>query len=409
MFWFFLRFLLVEWVADLLWWWWADRRVRVLRGARWYRLGIAVFVVYQTVSFWIIIASRLKGFEIPFPAVPLAAVYLWHLLILPMWVIWMAMAGLGRGVRRLVRRIRAEVEQAALAADSAPAVVLEPVGPTRRQVLAACAVAVPPLLNAGAVVGALGTISSFRIRSITAPLAMLPAELDGLTIAHVSDVHVGRFTNGRLLDSVVEETNRLSPDLILFSGDLIDYSLEDLPEALRMLKRLEARHGLYVCEGNHDLFDDRAEFEGRVRDAGVKLLVNDGAELTVRGKAVQILGLQWGWPGLRYGLFLGENMNQLLRVRDPRAFPILVAHHPESFEYADAANIPLTLAGHTHGGQLMLTKNIGVGPWMFRYFSGLYRKPSGTALVVSNGVGNWFPLRINAPAEIIHLTLRCVP
>ena len=71
------------------------------------------------------------------------------------------------------------------------------------------------------------------------------------------------------------------------------------------------------------------------------------------------------------------------------------------------AGIPLTLSGHTHGGQLMLNERLGAGPVMFRYWSGLYRK-GASRLVVSNGVGNWFPLRTQAPAEIIHLTLRRV-
>jgi predicted MPP superfamily phosphohydrolase len=66
----------------------------------------------------------------------------------------------------------------------------------------------------------------------------------------------------------------------------------------------------------------------------------------------------------------------------------------------------LVLAGHTHGGQIMLTKNIGAGPMRFRYWTGRYYDPeSESNLIVSNGVGDWFPLRINAPAEIVHLTL----
>ncbi|MEZ0255819.1 MAG: metallophosphoesterase, partial [Chthoniobacter sp.] len=84
---------------------------------------------------------------------------------------------------------------------------------------------------------------------------------------------------------------------------------------------------------------------------------------------------------------------------------ILLAHHPHAFDFA--ADIPLTLSGHTHGGQLMLTKDFGFGPAMFRYWSGLYQK-ADRALVVSNGVGNWFPVRVQAPAEIVHLTLRSV-
>jgi hypothetical protein len=98
-------------------------------------------------------------------------------------------------------------------------------------------------------------------------------------------------------------------------------------------------------------------------------------------------------------------MLDLLPQRDPAAFGILIAHHPHAFDWAAEAGIPLTLCGHTHGGQLMLSPNFGVGPLLFRYWSGLYEKGS-SKLIVSNGVGNWFPLRINAPAEIVHITLR---
>ena len=96
-------------------------------------------------------------------------------------------------------------------------------------------------------------------------------------------------------------------------------------------------------------------------------------------------------------------------IRRSDAFQILLAHHPHAFDPAAAVGIPLTLAGHTHGGQIMLTDQLGAGPAMYRYWSGLYHKQAAhrdAALVVSNGVGNWFPLRINAPAEIVHITLR---
>jgi hypothetical protein len=99
-----------------------------------------------------------------------------------------------------------------------------------------------------------------------------------------------------------------------------------------------------------------------------------------------------------------QSVTQVLSRRDPGAFPILLAHHPHAFDPAIDAGIPLTLSGHTHGGQLMLNERLGAGPIMFRYWSGLYQH-GDSSLVVSNGAGNWFPLRINAPAEITHLTL----
>jgi predicted MPP superfamily phosphohydrolase len=244
------------------------------------------------------------------------------------------------------------------------------------------------------------------VRRFTIPLASLPRDLDGLTIAQVSDVHVGDFTHGRTLTDIVETTNRLKPDLVLITGDLINRRLSDLPAALAMVRRIDAKHGLYMCEGNHDLFEGREAFDAGVRAGGVPLLIDSSDVVRINGQPVQLLGLQWGPRRHGGDEAINASIDRLVPQMQPDAFPILLAHHPHAFDRAAEVGIPLTLAGHTHGGQLHLTPGIGFGPWMFRYWTGLYRKPGGSALVVSNGVGNWFPLRINAPAEIVHVTLR---
>jgi predicted MPP superfamily phosphohydrolase len=158
------------------------------------------------------------------------------------------------------------------------------------------------------------------------------------------------------------------------------------------------------------LFQDPAEFRRRIREAGLRLLVNESASLAIRGVPVQLLGLRWGAsdthphdPKSRGDQAIEGSMKELLPQRLADAFPILLAHHPHAFDFAQ--DIPLTLAGHTHGGQLMVAPNVGFGPMLYRYWSGLYQK-GDRALVVSNGTGNWFPLRTRAPAEIVHLTLR---
>jgi predicted MPP superfamily phosphohydrolase len=226
----------------------------------------------------------------------------------------------------------------------------------------------------------------------------------------VTDVHVGRFTDGPQLTHIVEATNKLRADFVLMTGDLINNSISDLPAALDAVKRMDARFGVYMCEGNHDLFDGRLAFEQGVTSAGVPLLVDDATTVRARGgHPVQLLGLRWGAPGLTRRSPGGDEalaitVPPLLARREPDAFPILLAHHPHAFDFAAQSDIPLTLAGHTHGGQLMLTRNLGFGR-VYRYWSGLYTK-GVSSLVVSNGVGNWFPLRVNAPAEIVHVTLR---
>src|SRR5262249_46388705 len=154
---------------------------------------------------------------------------------------------------------------------------------------------------------------------------------------------------------------------------------------------------------NHDLIEDGDEFVRRTK-ARIPLLVNESRVVPIRGQLVQLLGLNWN----RDDELIAKSVRELAGQIVPGAFPILLAHHPHAFDAAAAAGVPLTLSGHTHGGQLMLSETLGFGPLMYRYWSGLYRKPEhdGAALVVSNGVGNWFPVRIGAPAEIIELTLR---
>ena len=114
--------------------------------------------------------------------------------------------------------------------------------------------------------------------------------------------------------------------------------------------------------------------------------------ITIRGAPLQLLGLSWTRARENRDVAIATAVRELLNQRQPESFPILLAHHPHAFDTAAAASVPLTLSGHTHGGQLMLNEQCGFGPALFRYWSGLYRK-GASKLIVSNGVGNWFPLR----------------
>lgn len=244
-------------------------------------------------------------------------------------------------------------------------------------------------------------LGRFRINRLTVTIPNLPAALRGLTLVHLSDLHIGKLTRGKVLQKMVVAVNQLNPDLILATGDLINISLEDLPVALDLLGSLKSRHGLFLCEGNHDLIESRSGFETAAKASGLAFLFNEQAAVTIQGERVRILGLSWG-EAMKAP---SEIVHRLLAEGPAGAFTILLAHHPDAFDAAAEAGIPLTLAGHTHGGQLMLRPKIGFGPWLYRYWSGLYQRGE-SRLVVSNGAGNWFPLRINVPAEIIHLTLR---
>jgi predicted MPP superfamily phosphohydrolase len=384
--------------ADVLWWWQADRRVRRWRQALAWRLFLGLFMGGQMALVVWTIGGRAGGASWlgrP-PEFLSAAAYLWHLLILPASVALMAAGGFLVGAWRSGRGLVGWTAPAAADGESA----------NRRQFLGMMATATPMLLTGAGVAYSRTQVREFRIRPMSVALPGLPPELDGLRIALVADLHVGTFTSGKTVRRVVEETSRLDADLVLLPGDLINNALADLSDGLDAVCNMQSRHGAYLSVGNHDLIEDGAEFVRRTR-ARVPLLVNESRVLAIRGHRVQLLGLPWS----RDEVVIASSVRELAGQITPGAFPILLAHHPHAFDAAAAAGIPLTVSGHTHGGQLMLSEGFGFGPLMYRYWSGLYRKPedNGAAMVVSNGVGNWFPVRIGAPAEIIDLTLRSVP
>jgi predicted MPP superfamily phosphohydrolase len=204
---------------------------------------------------------------------------------------------------------------------------------------------------------------------------------------------------------MVRVVNELRADLVLLTGDLINDALADLDQGLELVRSMEARTGLYIIEGNHDLIENGTEFERRVRASGIPFLLDQSQVISVRGAPIQLFGLSWTRAHENRDRAIGDAVRQLLAQRQPEAFPILLAHHPHAFDAAAEGLIPLTLSGHTHGGQLMLNEQVGFGPALFHYWSGLYTRGE-SKLIVSNGVGNWFPLRTRAPAEIVHITLR---
>jgi predicted MPP superfamily phosphohydrolase len=391
-------------VLDLLWWFSADRLLRKAGFKGRVRILHSLFFGFQLASLLAVLASRRSELWDFLPKFVTTAVYLWHLLILPLLLPLLAVGALVALLCWVIAKIRTRGIHETAAAQSAGA------GMSRRAFLAATAAFTPQLFTVGLTAIALRQLEQFRVRRLSVAIRGLPAALDGLTITHVSDMHAGRFTRSAILREMINAVNDLRSELVLVTGDLINGALHELPEGIDAVRRLNARSGIYMIEGNHDLFQGREAFESRVKASGIPLLVNETAQLTVRGRPLQLLGLRWGGPSFRMRQgssddAIAASFEELMASRDPEAFPILLAHHPHAFDPAAAAQLPLTLSGHTHGGQLMLNAETGFGPLMFRYWSGHYTR-GDSHLIVSNGIGNWFPLRTRAPAEIIHLTLR---
>jgi len=395
-------------VADLLVWWVAWRTL-ASRPFPWKRAALLLhaFMLAMIISIGALMLGRTNNWNVDtsVPQFITVTVFIWHLIIVPLTFIGIIIAAIISAVGMIIRSIRNFRRKQ----NNPPTAAT---GPTRREFFARLCALTPPVVTVVLSLIAEQQLKGFRTRRMTVTLATLPPALDGLTIALVADPHVGRFTHGEILNHIAETTIALRADLVLFAGDLINDTLSWLDDGIAMLKKIPGP--LVMCEGNHDLFEDPGAFRSRVKASGLNLLVNEAVTLTLRGVPVQILGQEWGTdsrrPSGRDEPQLADSAARLLKLRDPAAFPILLAHHPHAWDYV--SGLPLTISGHTHGGQLMLNDHLGFGPMLFRYWSGLYTRKSAAnphedeVLIVSNGIGNWFPLRTRAPAEIIHLTLK---
>ena len=221
----------------------------------------------------------------------------------------------------------------------------------------------------------------------------LPAELDGFTVLHLSDFHLGkRSLNGRVLDRALARTEGRTPDLVAITGDLLSRPRgEDRLRAA--LRRLPSRHGTFAVLGNHDIPAAKAAL-------GSALLEDSSVSVRANGKLVQVAGCDpQGWKSRR-----PERLAD--RSADLR---ILLAHFPDVVERLAPGAFHLILAGHLHGGQICVPTPRGkvrLAHVRARHWEGLHSTPAG-ALHVSRGLGTTFvPFRFLARPEATRLVLR---
>jgi hypothetical protein len=234
-----------------------------------------------------------------------------------------------------------------------------------------------------------------ELNEVEVPLERLPPELDGFTILHLSDFHLGTVSlNGRALEQAVAWAERQTIDLVLFTGDLLS---RDRAEArLRnAVARLRGEHGVYAVLGNHDVESARSAL-------GEGLLEDSSVELEVARKRVQLVG---GDPRPDW------NRRQLERLADESAdLKILLFHYPDVTQWLAPDSYDLIVAGHLHGGQICLPTPHGklrLEHLHAPHWEGLHETPAGM-LHVSRGLGTSFvPFRLLARPEATKLILRC--
>ena len=249
--------------------------------------------------------------------------------------------------------------------------------------------------------GLAGALDLPGLRHTTLELPQLPPEWDGVTIAQISDVHAGPYMPAERMMRVAEMVTSLDPDLVVFTGDQMDRQPSDAERFVRGFTGISAPLGVYGILGNHDHYFDPRLSEHALIEAGITPLVNRNRLLRRAGAEIELIGLE----DLSAGP--GRAPDFSLLGRSPAAFRICLSHQPRTWHDAAAAGAHLMLAGHTHGGQIAITKrNLNVARFQSRYIAGPYRRGDAT-LYVSRGIGvGAVPLRLGAPPEVDLLVLR---
>lgn len=226
----------------------------------------------------------------------------------------------------------------------------------------------------------------------------LPAELEGLTIAHWSDLHMTGQATKRYYREITRLTQEMTPELVVLSGDI----LEDprcLPWIAETIGKVEAKFGKFYCVGNHELkLPDVDVLRFELYATGWVDLGSRVRRIPVRDVEVLIAGNELPWFG---------RAPEMAPLAGQQAFRLLVSHTPDNLAWARANRFDLMLSGHNHGGQIRFPL-VGavITPSRFGacYASGVFDLPP-TVLHVSRGLGGTHPIRLNCPPELALLKL----
>lgn len=263
------------------------------------------------------------------------------------------------------------------------------------------------LIAAAAVLGGVGVWQGIRVpdvRRVTIFLPRLPAALEGVRLAQLSDLHISPAFPREWAQAVVERTNALKPDVTVITGDLIDGTPQRRRHDVAPLAALRARHGVFACVGNHEYYSGLKPWLRVFRQLGLVVLRNEHRVLRINGAHMVLAGVS-DIVERRYG-GKGPDVPRALAGSPKGAPRILLAHQPLEAGKNARLGVDLQLSGHTHGGQIVPV-NLLVAALNNGYLKGLYTV-GDMKLYVNPGTALWggFPVRLLVPSEITEITLR---
>lgn len=254
-----------------------------------------------------------------------------------------------------------------------------------------------------------------ELKHITFTSPDLPPYFDGYRLVQITDFHLGSFPPGNdFVQKVVDAANNEEPDMILFTGDLVNNQASEVEPYLETLAQLHASDGIYSIWGNHDYCEygnnhsigalkrNRRMLYGYQESLGWHQLMNEHHVVSHGMASIAVIGVENpGQPPFTNR----SNLKKAMKGLDPGIFKILLSHDPHHWRREVVGKkIQLTLAGHTHAGQLK------IGKWTparmaFKEWGGAYRIGE-QMLYVSSGIGGSFPFRLGAWPELTVITLK---
>lgn len=221
-----------------------------------------------------------------------------------------------------------------------------------------------------------------------------------ISLVHLSDVHLGLMTSKAWVEGLVKQVNDLKPDLVVFTGDLVDDAYEIVEEFAPILARLKSSLGSYAVAGNHEHYQGIENFYRFLDAAGIELLHNESKIIDQRINIIGIddLGIQRGKTGL------GKHFDTIVELCADQFFNLLLIHQPVGFKATAEKGVDLQLSGHTHRGQVP-----PLNPLIYFFYPDSYglKKYGQSYLYVTSGTGTWGPpMRLFSDSEVVKITIK---
>jgi len=294
-------------------------------------------------------------------------------------------------------------------------------GTGRSEIWSIITLSIAAVLTLTFVYGAIFNVYNYKIRNVPVKLLKLPKSFNGLKVVQISDIHSGSLSDTKAVQKAVDKINGLKPDLIFFTGDLVNNIAAEALDFVEIFAQLKAEHGVYSILGNHDYGDymlwsnpeDKIANLETLKDLhkqmGWRLLLNEHVHIEKDGEKIVVAGVEnWSARG-RFHTY-GKLENALQGIED--AFTVLLLSHDPSHWEAEIldhpAKVDITFSGHTHGMQFGFEfMNIKWSPvkYFYKQWAGLYSKKE-QHLYVNRGFGViGYPGRVGILPEITLFTL----